>query len=62
MNRDFGDLEAFMIETMRKDKIPGLSIAVVDSDQVICSSSRCGSASRGATLFAARTGRSQDYR
>jgi CubicO group peptidase (beta-lactamase class C family) len=37
MNRDFGELEAFIIETMRKDKIPGLSIAVVDSDQVIYS-------------------------
>jgi len=35
MPRDFSDLEAFVLEKMRKTKIPGLSIGIVESDKVI---------------------------
>ena len=35
MSRDFGDLEAFILESMRKAKIPGLSIGIVESGEIV---------------------------
>jgi len=35
MRRDFRSLEEFILESMRKAKIPGLSIAVVESGEIL---------------------------
>ncbi len=35
MPRDFGNLEAFILERLRRAKIPGLSIAIVESGETI---------------------------